>query len=281
VATTAPWTCPTCRTHLSTRYCPACGESPPHTRDLTIRGFLREIVAGVTSIDGRLIRSFRCLLARPGELSVAFVEGRRKPYIAPFQLFLIANVAFFAVESLTGGTVLAAPLHSHLHQQDWSAFASSLVTHRLQQRGVALAAYAPVFDRAVVLNAKTLVALMVLPFALALPLVFYRSGRPFVGHVVFSLHLYAFVLLLFCVMMAVARIDQSIGGGGLRSRQVDVVLTTLVLIASAVYLYRASGRFYGSARALRGVRAVGLAFAMVAIAVGYRFLVFLITFYTT
>jgi len=36
---------------------------------------------------------------------------------------------------------------------------------------------------------------MALAFALPLPLVFHRSGRPFVTHAVFSLHFYAFVLL--------------------------------------------------------------------------------------
>ena len=43
---------------------------------------------------------------------------------------------------------------------------------------------------------------MVLSFALLAPMMFYRSRRPFVAHVVFSLHLYAFLLLLFCVAFA-------------------------------------------------------------------------------
>lgn len=72
--------------------------------------------------------------------------------------------------------------------------------------------YAPVFNQAVALNAKSLIILMVLPFALLLPLVFFRNRQPFMAHVVFSLHLYAFLLLLFCVSLGIAAVDVLFGG---------------------------------------------------------------------
>jgi hypothetical protein len=36
---------------------------------------------------------------------------------------------------------------------------------------------------------------------------FYRTRQPFVAHVVFSLHFYAFWLLLFCASLAVVAVD--------------------------------------------------------------------------
>jgi hypothetical protein len=48
---------------------------------------------------------------------------------------------------------------------------------------------------------------MVLPFAILLPMMFYRTRQPFVAHVVFSLHFYAFWLLLFCASLAVVAVD--------------------------------------------------------------------------
>jgi hypothetical protein len=281
VATALSWTCPTCRTPRATRYCADCGESPPNPRDLTVRGLLRQIAASFTSIDGRLIRSFRCLLTSPGALTVAYVEGRRKPYIGPFQLFLIANVVFFATQSLTHGNVLASTLHSHLHDQDWSALARSMVARRLQATGTTMPAYSPVFDQANVLNAKTLIGVMVLPFALLLPLVFYRSRRPFVVHVVFSVHLYTFFLLLFCAGLALAQVDVWLGGAGLRSPRVDDVLSVSILVASAAYLYVASSRVYATRGVVRGVQAIGLALATGCIVLGYRFALFVLTLYST
>src|SRR4249920_2508411 len=91
----ATWTCPSCNREVDTRYCPGCGERPLRDRELTLRGFVDQLVQAFTSIDGRLIRSFRYLVTRPGSLTVAFLQGRRKPYLGPIQLFLLANVLFF------------------------------------------------------------------------------------------------------------------------------------------------------------------------------------------
>jgi hypothetical protein len=155
------------------------------------------------------------------------------------------------------------------------------VANRLQTLQTTLERYAPLFDQAVVLNAKSLVILMVLPFALLLPVMFHRDRRPFATHVAFSLHLYAFLLLLFCVALAVAAVDVLFGGAGLSSARMDNVLTIINLAACATYLYIAMGRVYGTHRALRLVKAVALALAVGCIVLGYRFVLFLITLYTT
>jgi len=109
VTETEPWTCPTCNRTVSTPYCPECGERPLRARDLTFRGLLDQLFQTFTRIDGRLIRSFRCLVSRPGFLTVAYLQGRRKPYVGPVPLFLIANMLFFATESFTGGKVFTTP----------------------------------------------------------------------------------------------------------------------------------------------------------------------------
>lgn len=55
------------------------------------------------------------------------------------------------------------------------------------------------------LNAKSLIVLMTMPFALLLPLILLRERRPFMVHVRFSLHLYTFLLLLFCIALLAAK----------------------------------------------------------------------------
>jgi hypothetical protein len=100
-----PWTCPTCKTGVSTPFCPACGERPLRVRELTMRGLFEHMFEAFTNIDSRLIRSFRRLFSSPGFLTVAYLDGRRKPYMGPVSVFLIANVLFFATESLTGGMI--------------------------------------------------------------------------------------------------------------------------------------------------------------------------------
>jgi hypothetical protein len=204
------WMCPTCSCRVSARYCPGCGESPLRRHDLTLRGFVGQIALACTNIDGPILRSLRYLVTRPGSLTVAYLNGQRKPYTLPLQLFLVANVLFFAMQSLVGAKIFSTPLEMHLNNQFWSSVAQPLVARRLERSHTTLDLYSPIFDRAVELNAKSLIILMVLPFGIFLPLVFYRKGIPFVGHIVFSLHFYTFLLLLFCVALTVVGGDFSL-----------------------------------------------------------------------
>ena len=197
VPTTKAWVCPTCKTDVLTPFCAQCGERPILPPDLTLRGVSARILHALTSVDGRLMRTFWRQLRHPGTLTVAYMEGVRKPYASPFQLFVVANVLFFAIQSLTSTNIFGSSLESHLHHQDWSALAQSLLERRLETTHKSLDLYAPAFDRAVVLNAKSLVILIVMPFAGVLALMFLGSRKPFMGHLALSLHLYAFLLLLF------------------------------------------------------------------------------------
>ena len=277
---TAVWTCPTCQTNVDTAFCPSCGERPVRPLDLSAKGIAAQVLKTVGGLDGRVLRSVRELLVHPGALTVAYQQGRRKPLIGPFQLFLLANVVFFLAQSLTHTKIFSSPLDSHLHQQDWSALAQQLVAQRLAAMHSTLERLRPLFDQAVVLNAKSLVVLMVFPFALLLPLFFRASRRPFAVNVVFSLHLYAFLLLLFCTALGVVAVDRWLGGAGLDAAWMDNTLTAVNLLACVAYLFVATGRVYGGGTASRLIKSLLLSAAVGAIVLGYRFVVFVITLYT-
>ena len=247
--------------------------------DLTLRGVSEKLLHALTSIDARVLHTVRCLFSHPGELTLAWTRGTRREYVAPFQIFLIANVIFFGLQLVTATNIFCSPLNSHLHQQDWKELAQSLLAERLTASGPGLEPYAPLFDRAVGLNAKSLIVLMMMPFALVLPLMFFASRRPFMVHLAFSLHLYTFMLLVFCVALLVGRISGLLGFGGLDSPSVDTVLSLMILGICAVYLYFAIGRVYGARGVAGAAKAIGLSFVVGAIVLGYRFALFVITLY--
>jgi hypothetical protein len=279
VTTPVSWRCPTCKAEVGTAFCARCGERPIPPLDLTLRGVSRRLLHAFTSVDGRVARTLWQLLRHPGTLTVAYMEGARKPYASPVQVFLLANVLFFAVQSLTGTSIFGSSLESHLHQQDWSALAQSLLDRRLAATQESVARYAPVFDRANMLNAKSLVVLMTVPFVGVLALAFLRRRQPFLGHMVFALHFYAFALLLFSLAVLAAGVHQLLGGAGLKSPQVDNVLSVINLSACTAYLYAAIGPAYAARGPARFVKALVLAIAVGAIVLGYRFMLFLITLY--
>ena len=278
---TEPWTCPTCSTTVSTPYCPGCGERPLRARELTLRAIFSQFVQAFIKIDGRLFLSFRCLVGRPGLLTVAYLHGQRKPYVGPVPLFLIANALFFATESLTGGTVFTTPIDSHLHTQPWSRVAEFLVSHRLEAMQTTLDVYAPLFDHAMARNARSLVIFMALSFVAAPAIAFYRSRSPLGVHALFSLHVYAFLLLLFCVATAVPPVDLWFGGAGFASDRLDLAISIALLLACGAYLYVATGKVYRANGAGRVLKAVALTVAVASIVLGYRFVLLLVTLYTT
>ena len=272
----AGWTCPTCQRPVASAFCPTCGESPTDAREHTLRGLLSQLLNSFTAVDGKLMRSFQCLLQRPGMLSVAYLRGQRLLYTPPFRIFLFANMLFFAMQSLTRTSIVSETLESHLHEQDWSAIAQRLVAGRLAARGTTLQLYAPVFDHAVTLNAKTLIILMVLPFTLMLAATFPR--RPFVAHAVFALHFYASLMLLFCVLLAIAAVDSRLGGSGWRTRQAAVPAD---LGGERRISVRRNGNGLRDARGAPAAQVLVLTLLGGAMISGYRFVIFLITLYTT
>ena len=271
------WLCPACGVNVNAQHCPSCGERMLEAKDLTFMGLMGQVFQNVTSVDSRLLRSLRVLATRPGTITRAYLTGPRKPYIGPFQLFLIVNVMFFAVQSFGGSPVFSTTLHSHMYEQDWSEFARTLVAHKLQAEHTTLAAYAPVFDHAVDVNAKSLVILLVLPFTLLLIPLFAGSHRPFVTHLVFALHLLGFLLLLSCVLLLFTALLTAFGGAGLRSPGVDWSLFVVLIVVIATYLYIATGVVYEAKGWVHALEVALLAVVIAAAVPGYRFLIFLVT----
>jgi len=280
----ATWSCPACGAAATRSYCAACGERRLAKGDLSVLALLSQVVESVANVDGRIFRTFWALVFRPGELTLAYAEGRRKPYIAPFQLFLIANVAFFLLQSALGFHVLTNTFESHVTQQSYSAHAAAIADSRLAVKGIDRAAYEPVFDAAVDVNAKALVVLLVPACALLVWLMSLRTRRPGAVHWVFALHFVAFFLIALVIILPLAAVPLSILFHliGLSDRQIDGPLSWLLVALIAAYAFMAFGRVYGGSIAWRVSQASILSFALFFLLMrSYRFVVFLITLYST
>jgi hypothetical protein len=99
--------CLNCGAPLAGEFCASCGQKRPHT-DLSLREFLRETTEELTHWEGKVPRTLKTLLTRPGLLTIDFLAGRRARWLAPLRVYLICSVAFFVmkpiVESLGGQT---------------------------------------------------------------------------------------------------------------------------------------------------------------------------------
>jgi hypothetical protein len=172
-------------------------------------------------------------------------------------------------------------LQSHLHAQPWSAPAQAIVAQHLAARHTSLTAYAPRFDAAIALHARSMILVMVAAFIPVPLLVFRRARRPFAAHAVFSLHLYAWLLLLLSVATTIPPVWTWLGGTAATARTLDVALSFGLLGACAIYLYMSIGPVYGGGQARRAAAAAALTIAAAAIVLGYRFALLVVTLATT
>ncbi len=89
-------TCRNCGALSPGAYCPACGQET-RLRLQTLREFMREAAGRYVAFDGKWWKSLAALMVRPGFLTREYFAGRRRRYVRPARLFLIASLLLFAV----------------------------------------------------------------------------------------------------------------------------------------------------------------------------------------
>ena len=96
-----PASCPNCGALRAGSYCAACGQKAMPMAP-TLSYFAHELTHELLHVDGKIFRSLRLLLARPGLLTQEIFAGRRASYVSPIRLYLIASILAFAVSAVFG-----------------------------------------------------------------------------------------------------------------------------------------------------------------------------------
>jgi hypothetical protein len=240
---------------------------------------LSEAIEAFFHLDAKVFLSLRTLITRPGQLTVEYFRGRRKPYMAPLQLFLVCNLIFFVLQPLTGLEILAPPLRAFQENTFLQGIAVSRIDHKLEQRRVSrsnpeqYAIFAEKFDHTSRLQAKTLILVMVPMLAGVLTLLYGRpfSRKPkryFVEHLIFALHAYGWWLLWILgilTVMIVLLVSHLIS-----TKTLDTVATLLEFPGLGVYIFLALRRYYKGNLPADVARGIILTFGVYGIFILYR-----------
>lgn len=97
--------CPNCGAPIIARYCAVCGqERDTHRR--SVLGLAHDLFEDIASFDSRVLRTATALLIKPGEIPLAFRQGRTRRYMPAVRLYLFVSLIFFLVLSATGLALL-------------------------------------------------------------------------------------------------------------------------------------------------------------------------------
>lgn len=267
---TAP-ACRNCGSVAEGRFCPQCGQEtaqhPPSTAE-----FLHEFVGHYVALEGALWKTLRALLS-PGRLTLEYFEGRRRRYVAPLRLYLTASLVFFLAVKIVGPSPptqvrLGLPYNAANDAQpavpcklpvaacetvNRNIQARYGTLNRGQWRGVLGTRALQVFPYAMFL--------LVPLFALLTRVAYANRGRNYAEHLVFALHLHAWIFFLGALVSPLANLYfLSIGAsvyiglalmrvfGGRRlpalSRYVAILLVYGALVIAAVLAIIFSAAFY-------------------------------------
>lgn len=248
-----PALCPNCDHAVQGPFCSACGqETVIETPSVT--EFLHELLHHYVAAEGKIWRTLHLLLCAPGRLTSEYIAGRRKRYIRPMQLYLTLSFVFFLLSSMTGQFVpegrpevvvkkveLPAIVKSEIQADedgkaalDFGEQVSSLIMGNWNRRVAAAGgdegrALKAIFDN--VLNHVPIALFILMPMlGLLLQLLYLGRKLPYGAHLLFSIHLHAFVFAFLTLMLLP-------WPGPIKS--------LLQFFVPACYLLFASKRFYG------------------------------------
>jgi hypothetical protein len=150
--------CPNCGGASTAAYCSTCGQEQ-FIDPPTISKWLGDALSELFFVERKLPRTLH-LLASPGRLTVEWLSGRRAQFVRPFRLFLAS----------TALALLSMSLDAYV--QDYNSIGQNLLN-----------------------AAFTVVGVPAMAIAARIGFGLRRSWSSLMPHLVFSLHLHAFVFL--------------------------------------------------------------------------------------
>ena len=275
--------CGNCGAELTGPFCSQCGEKRLTPKDYSLGHFLEEAIDSVTHLDSRFLRTFKLLFRKPGELSNAFFHGGRSRYTKPLSLFIIINIVFFFVQPHSG--MFGYKYSQYMKDQSHHA----AVQEHLRKTGESEQSYATRFNANLQNQKKSVLIFAVPVLALLMTVLFAGSGRTYAEHLVFSVQVYAFLLVYLAAVVFLVLYPLIAGIPSLWpaakpliwSLQTETGIDVILFLGLSVYMYLGFRRAYNSSRIRSGINAVVLAGATGATIAAYHSLLFYLSFWTT
>jgi len=183
--------CPNCGYYVERNFCPECGQ-PAHLHKESFAGLVSHFVSHYIHYESKFWITFKTLITRPGQLTIAYWQKQRMKYIPPITLYIFMSFVFFFLDYV---------VEALYHKIGWltesdatqTVVREALTGMSLPQKTFQLLfsdspASGVLFDKLDAIAPKLFFSFLpVLAFLLQL-FFFRRKSFPFGNHAVFSLH---------------------------------------------------------------------------------------------
>lgn len=241
---------------------------------ITIAG---DFLGNIFFLDNRFFISLKYLLSKPGEMTVEFLEGKRKKFLSPVTLFLFVNLIYFFITPLTDYSL---PLRDQIKYQPYSNTAKIWVEQKIEEQEISYESYASRYNRTSDNISKTVMILNVPFIALFVHLFSFKRRKFYFDSFIFSLHFFSFFLISICFGTIVNKVTSYLGFAAFANYQ-DIWFAIFLFTIPLLYLIVSYRKFTRNKWWLVTVVSPFL-FAGMAISQGvYRLIIFLLTFFFT
>ena len=225
-----PSSCPNCGTDLQGRFCYWCGQKATSTQ-VGLHDFVHEATHEFLHLDGKILRTVKLLVLRPGQLTKEFLEGRRARYISPLRVYLTLSVLFFALAAIVPGAMKGVV------KVKTTASADAPAPSRIGE-GLRKAEQDPEQLGQKVMHDLPRAMFVLMPVFGLLTWAFYRTQQPYyIPHLYYSVHLHAFAFLMMSLYVVAAWL-------------LPKPLAALLLLTAVPYHFIALRRVFGGSRAM-------------------------------
>jgi hypothetical protein len=190
--------CKSCGTVVIGTYCSQCGEKVLDPQEKSIKAFFMGVFSAITSLDGKFLHTLKIMIARPGEVSYQYMNGRRIPYYRPMSMFFVANLIYFLFPLFNS---LNSNLYVQMNQLPHSRIAKEIVNKRIAAESIPFETFEIRYNQQSTNMAKLVLVLMVFYFSIPLSLVNFNKKMYFSDHLLVSLEACSLVILLNFVVL--------------------------------------------------------------------------------